>query len=145
MNENADAYWLDVPLSTLGGDCDDMSRQYGHIEGNDEVAVRDAIRAVAIPYVRRFDADSLKKTKNAYRFFLSNREDTIWDAVYSSMYMPFDPPTPSRLFFVWLWEEMFPGESWKVDDLSGWTTKSEPRNLRLAVSDTDQWGTRIPD
>ncbi|GGJ30511.1 hypothetical protein [Paenibacillus hunanensis] len=51
----------------------------------------------------------------ALRYYLSH--PTIdFEGVYESVLPPFDPPHPPREFFLWIWEELFKGEDYSLNE-----------------------------
>ena len=76
--------------------------------------MRSLIRDVIRPYLDRVDEESIAKVKLAMRYALSRRKDTRFDRVFYSLLLPFAPTANPRDFFVWIWEECFPGEDFHV-------------------------------
>ena len=55
-----------------------------------------------------------------------------FERAYESCLLPFDAPTPARLFVEWIWQEYFPEENFKVDDINSYKEKDdlyEPNRL----------------
>lgn len=130
--------WLDVPLHPLAGlgDSDESAQlPYICLDPNNEQQMRDVIREQFVPFVRRIDAESVAKMKRAFKYYLSST-GVAWGSVFDAVYMPFEHPGNPRDFFVWVWEECFPGESWQFDDLDRYIVKrdlEEPnRSIKLA-------------
>lgn len=131
-------WWLSVPLDPLGGLADgdeDVQLPFAHIDPNNESEMRGVIRKHFIPYLRRIDTESISRLKQAYRYYLSS-ENIPWGGVFDSMLLPFDHPDNPREFFLWIWEECFPGEEWRIDDLDRYSVNrdiEEPnKSIRLS-------------
>ena len=109
-------HYIRVLLEPLGGlaDVDDEVDRYASLDTNDEVAVRQVIRTVLVPYFERIDQESTERIRLALAYGLSD-DATRFDRIFNSNLPPFDPPSDPRDFFLWLWDECFPGESWSVE------------------------------
>lgn len=106
-----------TPLDPFGGlaDVDGEYEKYLSIDMNDEAAVKaQIIRPVILPYVRRLDDLSLARVKLALAYVLSDPKSRF-DRVFYSTLPPFEAPANPRDFFVWIWDECFPGESHEID------------------------------
>lgn len=101
-----------APL-TGSADSDEMYETFKNVNSNDEEEVKSIIKDYFIPFFdQHYSDEGMIKIKNTLRFFLST--DTIdWTREYDSCLMAFDPPNNSKLFFIWLWEVMFPNESYQ--------------------------------
>ena len=98
-----------APL-TGGADDDEAVETFRTLDPNDEVQVRAVIRSLLTPYIRRFDRESFENAKAALHFSLNSPEIDL-GSFFDSNLPPFSAPDHPRLFFVWLWDELFPGES----------------------------------
>jgi hypothetical protein len=112
-------YYLLEMLGNLSGlaDHDESVEFYRSLDPNDEDAVRKIIRAHVVPHVKRFTDDTLAKIKLTMRYYLSCSE-VPWDDLFCSVLPPFEPPKNARDYFVWAWEECFPGEDYRCGDVS---------------------------
>jgi hypothetical protein len=53
---------------------------------------------------------------NSYRYFLTLKTLDFRDLMESYSYMPFNIPTDSRQFFMWIFEELFPRQSYFLEN-----------------------------
>ena len=104
------------PLSGLADD-DESVEKYATLDPNDEESVRQVIRHLLVPHFRSLSADCVVRIRLAYQYYLT-KESSNFERVYESILPPFDPPNDPRMFFVWVWEECFPGEAFELEDVS---------------------------
>lgn len=118
MKATVNPWYLHVLMDPLAGlaDNDDAVLKYRSLDPNSEVAVRLVIRELICPYLTGINALCLSRVKLAMRYF-SATPNFPWDRLYESDLPPFDPPDDPRDFFVWVWNECFPGESIAIDNL----------------------------
>jgi hypothetical protein len=111
------------PLTGLADD-DAAVEAYRSLDPNDPAQVRQVIRRELVPHFAELADKGKERARLALSYYLSlpgiNFED-----VFEAGLPPFDPPDDPRLFFLWLWEEIFPGESYEFGD---------PREVKI-VSD----------
>ena len=131
-------WWLSVPLNPLAGLADGDNEeqvQFAHLDPNNEIEMRTVIIRHIVPYVRRIDVESVSKMKRAYMYYLSS-EYFPWGGEFDSCLLPFDHPDNARSFFLWIWEECFPGVEWRIDELHQFSVNSnieEPyKSIKLA-------------
>jgi hypothetical protein len=120
-------YFLHTLLEPITGlaDDDDAVIQYRSLDPNDEGSVRQVIRELIVPHARSMPDKLCERVKLAYRYYLSKElsaeNDVRFDRVFDSILPPFDAPDDPRQFFIWIWEECFPGESYGLADLENYT------------------------
>lgn len=107
------------PITGLA-DVDDAVALYSSLDPNDERGVREVIRQLIVPHAKSLSERERERVKLAYRYYLS-KEGANFGRVFESNLPPFDPPDDPRMFFVWIWEECFPGETWQLPDLENYT------------------------
>ena len=112
------------------------------LDGNNSVEVKErVIRPFMVPWFHKWwDETSQQIMKNSLQYFLNQGKPLVgkqdlFESVISDTHFSFDPPTPARLFFVWMWEELFGPEDYHIDtrnfvidDNRGWhlTPRSDP-------------------
>lgn len=118
-------YYLLKMLGHLAGmgDCDHGVEKYRGFQPNDEARVRDAIRIEVVPVIQAYTDESIETIKLTLRYYLSSA-DVPWEDIFCSVLPPIDPPDNARDYFVWAWEECFPGESWTLSDLPKYSVVS---------------------
>lgn len=106
-------------LAPLGGDIDEYYEKFRNINPNDENEVKPIIKEYLLPYFNQyFSPEGRQKIKEALGYFLSTDDSVDWQGEYNGHLMPFDSHKNAKLFFVWIWEELFPDEDFKLYELS---------------------------
>ncbi len=92
------------------------------LNGNNSIEVKEAvIRPFIVPWFHKWwDETSQQIMKNSLQYYLNQDKplagtQDLFDSVVGDTNFSFDPPTPSRLFFVWMWEELFGPEDYHID------------------------------
>lgn len=130
-------YFLHSLLAPLAGlaDDDEAIIRYRDFNPNDEPSVRQVIRELLVPHARTLSGAVRDRVKLAFRYYLtkelSPERDVRLDRVYYSILPPFDAPDDPRQFFLWVWEECFPGEKCHLNDLDNYT---EVRDINEPLS-----------
>jgi len=111
-------YFLHELLAPLAGLADDdhAVETYRELNPNDANQVRGVIRRDLVPHFHALDERAKKRARLALSYYLS-KNSADFTRVFESSLPPFDPPDDARMFFVWLWEELFPSESFELSDL----------------------------
>lgn len=124
--KSVNPYFLHSLLEPLTGlaDDDEAVVEYAKVNPNSEQEVREIIRRLIVPHCASMSEKAVERTKLAYRYYLS-KPGSNFERVYYSNLPPFNAPDDPRLIFVWIWEECFPGEDFKIDDLSGYVEKPD--------------------
>jgi hypothetical protein len=60
---------------------------------------------------------SLKRTLSYY--LTTNRID--FDRLYDNRLVAFEPPADPRDFFLWIWQILFPGEDYRIEDVENYS------------------------
>jgi hypothetical protein len=113
-----------TPLVGLA-DSDAGTAAYCNVSGQNEASVRFVLRSIILPFFRKWLPDHQRLAKLSLQYFL-NRDGFDFGRVWYRILPPFTAPTPPRLLFEWLWEELFPGESWLLSDLSSFDIDDDP-------------------
>jgi hypothetical protein len=113
-------WFLTTLLDPLLGlaDVDEVVEEYRSFDPNDEAAARTLIASSIVPYLRQFTDDSVARLKLTVRYYLSSPGFERWGTLFDSVMPPFDHPREPRDFFLWIWDEWFPGEDYRLGDLS---------------------------
>ena len=114
-------WFLDDLMSPISGlaDDDDAVMYYRQMNVDSEEKFRAIIREKFVVYYYALDEQKQEKAKLALSFYLSKPEFNF-ESVFDACLPPFDPPKDARDFFVWLWEELFPGENYVISDLKSY-------------------------
>ena len=113
------------------------------IDPEDEIAIREVIRAYIVPDFHKLTEDSQQRCKQSLSYFLTTGDtpfarsfadlalagslvtNTDWRSVnpfaeYPEFPLAVDDPF---VFFKWLWDELFPGEDYHVQT-DGWIVEN---------------------
>jgi hypothetical protein len=102
-------------LSTLIGpliglaDDDEVAARYKDLDPDDEASVRAIIRELLVPYYATLGPLTKERARVALNYYLC-KPSISFQRVLDSNLIPFDAPKDARLFFFWLWQELFPNE-----------------------------------
>lgn len=110
-------FFLDVLLGPITGlaDDDEAVQHYEKIELCSEEQYKAVIRDILVTPYNGLDEEKKEKAKLALSYYLS-RQEVDFQRVFDSCLPPFDPPPHARDFFAWLWDVLFPNESFLVSD-----------------------------
>jgi len=111
-------YFLNELLSPITGltDDDEAVILYQNMNLNDEAQYRKIIKDLFKPHFNGISEIVQQKSKLALSYYLS-KDNYDFEGVFESCLPPFDPPKNPRDFFVWLWEELFGNEDYKISDV----------------------------
>lgn len=92
------------------------------------------IRPFIVPYFQLYDKASQDIYRDSFQYYL-NQESALdntgkrdpFDKVLSSSDLTFEPPTPLRLFFVWIWEEVFGPDDYHLNSTSNFVVDNDRR------------------
>lgn len=124
--KSVNPYFLHTLLEPLTGLADDDKAvaKYSSIDPNDSEQVRQVIRDLIVPHAKSLSAPVRERVKLAFRFYLS-KDNSNFARVYNSNLPPFDPPHEPRKFFVWVWEECFPGADFRLANLDEYVENAD--------------------
>ena len=140
MIQTVNMWYLSEIISPLGGDDDDLYKRYGNVEFTDESAVKEMVRDMVVPHLRRFNEAGLIGAKLALRYALCQKGLDLarpWNA----MMPPFAITHNAKQFWEWIWEGCFPGEDYRLTDLDKYSRNDNldemKRALRIQPSSQD--------
>ena len=107
-------YQFLYPLMGLGDD-DEAMKYYLDIDLCTEEQYKVIIRENLVDDFNHLNEEIKEKAKLALSYYLSKPE-IDFDRVFDSLLPPCDLPENSRDFFVWLWEELYGDESYKISE-----------------------------
>lgn len=106
-------------LDAIGGTADfddDRTEMLSKIDGNNEKVVKSIILSEIKPYYESRNDAYKASAKRSLSYFLTT--NTInFGRIYDSCLIAFDHPTDPKLFFLWVWEILFPNESYVIEDI----------------------------
>lgn len=116
--KNVNPYYIHALLAPLTGLADDENsvRDFSIIDSDNEHQMKQIIRLYLKPYFLRFDGQSKEISKLSLRYYLT-KADSDLGRIYDSCLLPFESPSEPRLFFKWLWEELFNGENFWLENI----------------------------
>lgn len=131
-------YYIHALLSPLIGLADDENsvRDFSILDSDNEHQMKQVIRLHLKPYFLRFDDQSKEMSKVSLQYYLT-KADSDFKRIYDSCLLPFESPSESRFFFEWLWEELFDGENFWLENIDEFIENRDihaPNLIRLGES-----------
>jgi len=94
-----------------GADDEETVDLYGHYNSDDEKEVRRLSRELLYPKFEEQRREIKDVAKHSLAFYLEYPEKVNFESIFNSLLLPLEIPKDSRLFFQWIWDEFFFGES----------------------------------
>ncbi|GBF50443.1 hypothetical protein LPTSP4_19680 [Leptospira ryugenii] len=107
---------LEFTLGGLQALMDTFDDLYPNFNVNDEVAVRKLFQAELASADYAINNQTNVYISNSFRYFLTKDNLDFSDVFDHCSYLPFQKPENPRKFFICMFEEMFPGTSWKMEN-----------------------------
>ena len=101
---------LITPLVGLA-DAEELFEEYEGMNPDSEKEVKQMILEVLQPHFDSLSPVIKNKCKLALSYYLTTSM-IDFEKIFDSEMLPFDPPSPPKLFFIWLWEVLFEGEDY---------------------------------
>jgi hypothetical protein len=105
-------------LGPIGGtaDYDQGWEKYKNVNGNDEETIKKILQQEILPYYESRSNKFKEQFKWTLSFYLTTGTIDFEDE-FDACLIAFDPPDDPKLFFIWLWELLFPDEGYMVENL----------------------------
>ena len=117
---------IDVFLGPLEGLApEEEAEVLQNVDPNNEQQVRAVIRRHCSPVMAGMRHDVRERYKNTLRYFLTTRQADFQAIIDGMQDMPLRNPDEPVNLFLWTWKELFPGEDYHIDDLTGWMVDDE--------------------
>ena len=100
------------PLTGLA-DAPELFKEYEGMTPDSEEDVKQMIVEVLQPHFDLLSQVIKDKGKLALSYYLTTSK-IDFEYIFASELLPFYPPSPPKLFFVWLWEVLFEGEDYMM-------------------------------
>jgi hypothetical protein len=136
MKKIVNHLFLGYVLGDLGGraDVDEEVEKYNDLDVNDKQSVLKIIRNFCIPGILNHPSDlARERIKDTLQYYLST-DEINFAAVFNAYLLPFDHPTNAKDFFCWIWEALYPNESYELSE----SAKEEYFILKNPFRDYDQ-------
>ena len=117
----ANPWFINVLNHPWGGveecDADDpLIQPFLALDPDDEGQMRAMIRQLIVPYFRRVNPEGQQRIRQALAYCLSLPADKFpFYRFLQSAIPPFRMPCDPRVYYLWCWEECFPGELYQVN------------------------------
>ena len=121
-------HWdLLITLGSVEGVPDEEQQKiYESGKAYTEAVLRDVFRRIVKPEFDGWRTDDRARCKDSFRYFLTTKDAPFARICATLQESPFPtPPDPYQLF-VWLWEELFPGEDFHIDNPEEWKVLEHP-------------------
>lgn len=137
-------FWVATLLDPVAGLADDDAavRRYQRFDADDPGVVRAFAREKLKPFFDRWDEASREKGKLALQYVLSFAPDDLGHLL-DSVLPPFASPVDASAFFGWIWDEIFEGEAWILENRAEFRIvdrAEETNSLRLCRADNSKPG-----
>ncbi len=93
---------------------------------------RTIIRQILKPDYERYTQESKTACKNSLAYYLTTKSIDFDSIVSAQQECPCEIDDPDK-FFLWIWEELFPGESYVVDNPEEWNESKDPAHGMLRL------------
>jgi hypothetical protein len=125
---------LSAFIEALAGlaDDDEYVERFRSLDVNSETQVKEVIRELIVPRFLDLSEYARDKARVAGRYYIATRWPGF-ERFYESMLPPFDAPRDARELFIWIWEEVFPGEAIEPVDTAEFAEKPD-MNWRRPIS-----------
>ena len=88
------------------------------IDANNEAKVKELFRRFLVPEFESFEPKNKQRLKEALKYLLCFGNDDLFQLVTNMNEPPFEFPDPPIKYFIWLWEELFDDESYKIENIN---------------------------
>jgi hypothetical protein len=96
-------------------DIDEEVETYRNINPDSEEEIKKIIIDVLKPHFDSLSEVKKEQCKITLSYYLTT--STIdFERIFASYLLPFDPPSTPQLFFMWLWEVLFEGEEYIMEN-----------------------------
>ena len=96
---------------TGGADSEESLEIYGHYRPDEEVDVKQLAKEVLLPEFIKQKEILQRVTKDTLAYYLTYPGKIDFESIFNSLLLPLETPKNSRLFFQWIWEVFFLGQS----------------------------------
>jgi len=119
---------------------------------NPEEVKERVIRPFIVPYFQIYDKASQDIYRDSFQYYLNQEpaldrtgKRDVFDLMFADADLTFEPPTPPRLFFVWIWEEVFGPGDYHLDSTSNFVVDNDRRYYAPLQPDNTHHLTLITD
>lgn len=118
INRNVN-YWLVIKAIETIAVCEVVTGTPILDNADDEACVKRAMRECVVPSVMHWSSEKRDRLKLSLAYFLRKDPYYVAETAFAYMqdrYMP--DPKDGRTFLIWLWESLYPGESYEDMDIA---------------------------
>jgi hypothetical protein len=105
-------------------DVDDQVETYRNINPDSEEEIKKIILDILKPHFDSLHETKKGKCKETLSYYLTTSK-IDFDGLFASYLLPFDPPSIPKLFFTWLWEVLFEGENYVMENPDQFVEKKD--------------------
>lgn len=104
-------YIHEVVSPLIGGaDSEEIIDLYGYYNVDKELEVKQLARDVLLPDFLKQRPELQREVKNTLAYYLTYPKQDF-ERIFNFLLLPIDTPKNARIFFQWIWEVFFDGES----------------------------------
>jgi hypothetical protein len=94
-----------------GADSETAIEIYANYISDKEKDVKQLASEVLLPRFRREKKILQHAVKNTLAYYLTYSQKIDFESIFNSLLLPLETPKDAKLFFQWIWEVFFEGES----------------------------------
>jgi hypothetical protein len=125
----ANSYFLSYLVGPLNTVSDDEANTVQ--SGDDAVSIRKLISQYVCPGFDLLADQSQEDCKNALRYFLTTKTAPFESILDDQQEWPIESPSEPSLFFIWIWDELFPGQDYRLENLEQWEVCKDHMRLKF--------------
>jgi hypothetical protein len=128
----ANSYYLDYLVGPLNVVSDEEVSDVK--SGDDAESISEIIRCFVRPEFELLTAQSQEDCKNSLRYFLSTKNAPFRKILSDQQESPIGLPTDPSQFFIWIWDVLFPGEDYQIENPEQWDVCKDYSKLEIRSS-----------
>jgi hypothetical protein len=119
----ANYHYLDRIIGSLNTVTDD---EVSSIKSpDDERGIRQVIRSRIVREFTSLDDETQLACKNSLRYFLTTGNAPFDNILADQQEWAIESSTDPKQFFIWVWQELFPSEDYRLTDTASWTERND--------------------
>lgn len=125
MKKTANYHYLSYVLWPLNALDREAEAAVGMIDPNNHEEVTEVFRTHLLPVYEALLPDKQTGIRDALQYYLSTGRAPFAELFREQQESPLSEPDDPKLAFVWLWEVLFPGESYALASCDDWLERND--------------------
>ena len=109
------------------------------LDDNDKAGTKELFGRHLLPIHRERPAHIEKKVKDSLRYFLTTRKAPLENLLDNLQDRPIGVPDDPYALLEWLWEVLYPGEDFRIADLSGFVERNDESTANEVCRPAGGW------